>query len=62
MSPCTNASRAFLTQGLGFKVTLGLRAYRQYLHWAPKSIDMTYVGLCAALGLCTRGPRRAWKC
>ena len=32
-------------------LTLGLHVYKKYLHWAPKSINMTYIGLFAALGL-----------
>ena len=31
--------------------TLRLHVYKWYLHWAPNSIDMTYIGLFGALGI-----------
>ena len=37
--------------------TLGLHVYKYYLHWVPKSTDITYNGLVGALG--ERHPRQA---
>ena len=31
--------------------TLGLHVYKCYLHWVPKSINITYIGLFGALGV-----------
>ena len=31
-------------------LALGLHVYKYYLHWAPKSINMTYIELFGALG------------
>ena len=35
---------------LNVTVTLGLHVYKEYLHWAPMSINITYIGLFGSLG------------
>ena len=37
---------------------LGLHVYKQYLHWAPKSRNMTYIGLFGASGFCRAFQKR----
>ena len=32
---------------------LGIQVYKYYLHWAPKSVNITYIGLFGSVGNCT---------
>ena len=37
--------------GLGLQLTLWIQVYKYYLHWAPKTVNITYIGLFGSLGI-----------